>query len=246
MVAVSTSLLVVLPTSIVGAYTYTRNKLTDPRTGVIVGVAGAAVSPFGAMLSHKLGGDLVMLGTAVILLASAYSTWRSYKKVCRDADKKCQDQGLSMESFSEVGFTKEGESDEKLSTTFSPARYALTAAVLGLVTGFFSGVFGVGGGFIIVPALTHFLGIPIKKAIGTSLIAVGILAVPGIITHATYGTIDYMLAATLALGVIPGSRVGARITFIASERRITAAFAIFLGLTGVYLAIAQLISMGIL
>lgn len=247
MVAVSTSLLVVIPTSLVGAFSYTRNKLTEPRIGITVGVAGACMSPFGAMLSHKLGGEVVMLGTAGILLFSAVSTARSYRKACQKDSREAAEAAACAEANSE---SELGEPNADVRTElepgYSPVKRGLIAAFIGLGVGFFSGVFGVGGGFIIVPALVGLLGIPIKKAIGTSLIAVGILAVPGIITHASYGTVDYVLAACLSLGVIPGSRVGARITFIASERRVTAAFAIFLGLAGIWLAITQLVSMQIL
>lgn len=64
----------------------------------------------------------------------------------------------------------------------------LTGAAIGLVAGFASGYVGVGGGFLMVPLFISLLGITMKKASGTSLIAVVILAIPGVITQTLHGT----------------------------------------------------------
>ncbi|HEY5387185.1 MAG TPA: sulfite exporter TauE/SafE family protein, partial [Thermoleophilia bacterium] len=119
-------------------------------------------------------------------------------------------------------------------TTASPtAAAAFNLALLGLGAGLYSGLLGLGGGFVIVPALMRFFGFGTKRAIGTSLVAIAILSVPGTITHALLGHIDWRLAVALSLTVIPGAWLGARVTAAASERHVRAAFAIMLAVVGV-------------
>ncbi|MBN2405822.1 MAG: sulfite exporter TauE/SafE family protein, partial [Coriobacteriia bacterium] len=111
---------------------------------------------------------------------------------------------------------------------------------LGLMTGLYSGFLGLGGGFIVVPTLIRWFGFDAKRAIGTSLVVVSVLAVPGSITHYLLGHVDLLLAGTMALGVVPGALVGARVTAVASERTVKIAFSILLLITGAVLALAEL------
>lgn len=80
----------------------------------------------------------------------------------------------------------------------------LTGAAIGLVAGFASGYVGVGGGFLMVPLFISLLGITMKKASGTSLIAVVILAIPGVITQTLHGNVDFVAGIAMAIGSIPG------------------------------------------
>jgi uncharacterized membrane protein YfcA len=69
-----------------------------------------------------------------------------------------------------------------------------------------------------VPAFTGWLRLSIKEAVGTSLACVGVLAVPGALTHAALGGIDWSYALPLAVAVIPGARLGSALAIRASER----------------------------
>jgi uncharacterized membrane protein YfcA len=104
------------------------------------------------------------------------------------------------------------------------------AAGIGLVAGLLSGLLGIGGGVIMVPAFTELLSMSLKSAIATSLVCVGIFGVPATITHAFLGDVDWRLAILLAIGVIPGARVGAALTIRTAERRLRLAVGVFLGL----------------
>jgi uncharacterized membrane protein YfcA len=104
------------------------------------------------------------------------------------------------------------------------------AAGIGLVAGLLSGLLGIGGGVIMVPAFTEVLSMSLKSAIATSLVCVGIFGVPATITHAFLGDVDWRLATLLAIGVIPGARVGAALTIRTAERRLRLAVGVFLGL----------------
>lgn len=126
---------------------------------------------------------------------------------------------------------KRGASSRPLSRRAGFVGYA----VLGLVTGLYSGFLGLGGGFVIVPLLTRVFGMPIKRAIGTSLLTVSLLAIPGTVTHWYLGHVDVMLALTLMVGVVPGALLGVRLTRKAGEVAVRYAFAGLLALTAVVL-----------
>jgi uncharacterized membrane protein YfcA len=113
-------------------------------------------------------------------------------------------------------------------------------ALIGAAAGFYSGFLGLGGGFILVPLLTRWLHMPIKRAIATSLLTITILAVPGTAMHAYLGHIDWAIALLLAIGVVPGAWIGSRVTLGSADRTIRIAFAVLLILVGGWLGIATL------
>ena len=115
----------------------------------------------------------------------------------------------------------------------------LTGAAIGLVAGFASGYVGVGGGFIMVPLFVSMLGIPMRLASGTSLTAVCILAIPGVIEQAVLGNIDYMVGVAMMVGSIPGAIVGANLVKRVPERALRFAFAVFLLLMAVLLVVNE-------
>ena len=114
-------------------------------------------------------------------------------------------------------------------------KYVAKVALIGVVAGFMSGYVGVGGGFIMVPLFVSMLGIPMRLASGTSLTAVCILAIPGVIEQAVLGNINYMVGVAMMIGSIPGAIVGANLVKRVPERALRFAFALFLLLMAVLL-----------
>jgi uncharacterized membrane protein YfcA len=90
--------------------------------------------------------------------------------------------------------------------------------VIGVAAGAVSGLLGIGGGVLLVPAFTGWVRLSIKPALATSLACVGVLAVPALITHAALGHIDWLYALPLCVGVVPGARLGAHLTIRSSDR----------------------------
>jgi uncharacterized membrane protein YfcA len=101
-------------------------------------------------------------------------------------------------------------------------------AAIGFVAGFISGMLGVGGGIVMVPAFTVLVGMPLKRALGTSLVTIAALVVPGTIVHWWLGHVDWAIFAVLTIGVIPGARLGATIALGARERALRVGVGIFL------------------
>jgi uncharacterized protein len=89
---------------------------------------------------------------------------------------------------------------------------------IGAVAGFVSGLLGIGGGIVMVPLLAGWLGMPLKRALGTSLLVIVALVVPGTIVHSALGHIDWGICLALVVGGVPGARLGAALALGAKER----------------------------
>ncbi len=111
----------------------------------------------------------------------------------------------------------------------------LIAAMIGLVSGVTSGLFGVGGGIVMVPAMVLLLSPPIrdiKQAIGTSLVVIIPTALMGSWKHAQQGNIDWRTAVALAPLAVAGSYLGAWLTTYIHADNLKRAFGGFIILVG--------------
>ena len=113
----------------------------------------------------------------------------------------------------------------------------LPGAALGVGIGVLSGLLGVGGGFLIVPALTTFLGVPVRRAIGTSTAVVGASSLGGAATYVAEGAVEPTLLAVIGGGAALGALLGAPLGRRLPEPALRKAFAVLaLGVCGRMLA----------
>jgi len=87
----------------------------------------------------------------------------------------------------------------------------LVLVAIGALAGVLSGLFGVGGGVIVVPALMAFAQMDQRRASATSLVAIAPAAVVGAVTYAVQGEVHWLAALTLAVGSVIGAPIGARL-----------------------------------
>lgn len=119
--------------------------------------------------------------------------------------------------------------DQKELTSWPPSRRdAGQLTVIGLMAGAFSALFGVGGGTVMVPMLVLWRGFDEKKATGTSLLAIVIIAAYAVISYALFGTVDWvtglLIGIPAVLGVIFGTWIQQRIT----DRVLSGMFAVLM------------------
>lgn len=183
LVAVGTTLPVIVPAAMTGLVAYVKGGHVDVRAAAVSAVAGSAFSVVGAYTSDAVPGEALLLVTAALMLVLAIR--------------------MAPRSF--------GGRPPRIRP--STAVYAITGAVSGYV----SGLLGVGGGVILVPVYVSMLRLPVKTALGTSLAVVAAQAVPGSVIHTLLGHIDWPIAAGLAAGVIPGARIGSRLAVAAQD-----------------------------
>jgi uncharacterized membrane protein YfcA len=116
----------------------------------------------------------------------------------------------------------------------------LLFAGIGLAAGFISGLLGIGGGLIMVPVMAGMLGMPLKRVLGTSLLVIAALVVPGTIVHTALGHIDWALFVVVTIGAVPGARIGAKIALGTHERTLRLLVGSFLLLVAVLYGASEL------
>ena len=212
-VAVGTTLPSILPSAISGTLRYMREGLVDWQVVKWAAPVGVATSILGSFLSHIVPGNghWLMIATALLLGATA---WRMRKPPPRPAVEEAE---AETDAAAAAGALKQH--------TFH--RSATPVASVGAAAGLLSGLLGIGGGILMVPGFNQIVGLRLKETIATSLVCVGIFAVPGMVTHAFLGDIDWRFAVLLCVGVVPGARVGAVFAIRADRlvlRRVVALF----------------------
>ncbi|MGO4596299.1 sulfite exporter TauE/SafE family protein [Terrabacter sp. 2RAF25] len=113
-----------------------------------------------------------------------------------------------------------------------------TATAVGLLTGFF----GVGGGFVLVPALVLALAFPMPVAVGTSLLVIAVNSATALSARVFAGRahIDWVLVAVFTATTVAGSLVGGRVAQRAHPRQLSAAFAVLLVVVALYTGVRSL------
>lgn len=236
----ATSLFTIIPTSVSGAISHIRNKTCLPKLGVAAGLGGACLSPLGVWLA-TLSPDWAVMGAAALIIA--YSSVTMFRKALK-APKVPRGAGAGAADAT----AKEAAAEDRAAAierahAEAPAigwREAGIGAAIGLFAGLASGYVGVGGGFIMVPLMMSILHVPMKLTSGTSLIAVMILAVPGTVTQALLGNINWIAGIAVACGSIPGATLGAKLIPKVPERQLRFLFAGFLVVAAVLLVVNQL------
>ena len=141
--------------------------------------------------------------------------------------------GVDVEKAAVKAAVIEEDSGEE---EFKLTRKNLPVAIgIGLTAGLASGYVGVGGGFLMVPLFISVLGVMMRKASGTSLVAIMILAIPGVVYQGMLGNIDYLAGIAMAAGSIPGAVIGANLIRRVPERQLRIAFGVFLLISAVVL-----------
>jgi len=123
-----------------------------------------------------------------------------------------------------------GDAPEAAACQRYDARGWLTLGLSGLATGFF----GVGGGFVIVPALVLVLGLPMRAAVGTSLLVIALNSASGLVARLGAGGLDWGVTLLFILGGAAGVALGVRLAGRLPQRRLTQAFAGLIVLVAAY------------
>ena len=236
----ATSLFAIIPTSISGVASHMRAKTCVPKLGVALGTGGALTSPVGVWLASVSPGWLVIVVAALVVGLSAYKMFKKALKAPRVALPCRKAHTADAAATGDLADSPEPASSNPIPAQPNLTRkHYLQGAGIGLVAGLASGYVGVGGGFIMVPMMLAILSIPMSLASGTSLIAIMILAIPGVIEQAILGNINYFAGISIVVGTIPGAVIGARLVRVIPERQLRFAFGGFLLVAAVLLMLNE-------
>lgn len=197
--AVPTSLWVVGGSSLAGVLSHLRDGKVPWRSALMFGTAGFAGSFAGAWVNHRLDAGLLLLGFAALMVLAAVAMLR--KRPDRDelaAARSCENAWRER-----------------------PLMVLGVGAGVGVVTG----LFGVGGGFILVPAWTLAMGCPVQVSVGASLVVIVLNAVGGLVSHMGVGSVDPAVAVPFTVAAVIGAVGGGRLATRLDSERLSRSFA---------------------
>ncbi|MGY2744069.1 sulfite exporter TauE/SafE family protein [Pseudarthrobacter sp. O4] len=198
--AIPTSLLVVGFSSLAALVPRIRQGLNWPVI-LLVGAAGIPSAWAGAAVGRLLDPNILMLAFAAIMVIA----------------------GIRM-----LSHTAETEGSCSTGPNRAFRSCAPKAIAVGLLVGFLTGLLGVGGGFLLTPALTLFLGLRMRQAVGSSLAIIVLNSASGFSAHAAGFTIDWPTVLAFAVPAVVGSLVAARFARLLKDSHIRISFAVLI------------------
>ncbi len=180
--AVPTSLMFTFGTSLSGAVTHTKMKNVNWKVAILIGLVGAMLTQVSKLIVIHISGRYDWLLNVFFIILLCYFAWALHKR----------------------------QNKEEKEPLIKNVNFA--AIIIGIIVGFLAALLGIGGGFITVPLLISWLGFDSRKAIGTSLAAIIIISIGGIIGYSSQMELNFLLGIYLIIGAFFGSPFGARMT----------------------------------
>ena len=210
--ATALSLIVVGYSALFGAWRESQHQNVHFTAAILFSVTGMIGAWFGAQGHQLISESLVLLlfGNLLVII-SLLNFWQ---------------QPHSDTSSIETG----------CSQNFS-RRCASKALVIGLGVGLLTGFFGVGGGFLIVPALMMLMAFPIRLAIGTSFLIISLISLGGVLGHLKMAHLDLLLTSLLLVGSFVGLWIGSQLTRQISTTHLRKIVAVVIGIVGLGLVL---------
>jgi len=227
--AVGISLLTVGSTAFVGFVQRARKGMVEFPTGLLFAAAGMLGAPIGSKIGELVPEALLMAIFAVLMMLIAFRMWR------KASEKSAH---FPIIDGDNSGPTCRRDPEGRLRLT---SQCALLLGVVGISTGILTGMFGVGGGFIIVPALVSFACMGMQRAIGTSLLVITLVSLSSATSHVVAGkeltlqTAGFFTSGSL-VGLFLGGWIAQRIAGPALQR----VFAVSIVLVATYVILRTL------
>ncbi|MDQ3640110.1 MAG: sulfite exporter TauE/SafE family protein [Actinomycetota bacterium] len=228
--ATTTSLIVVGLASLLGMGDHWRAGRVRVGPGLVFGLSGAGGSLAGSALNRRLDPDVLLLVFAGLVLVAAWRMLTGCPTCTKEGERQAKDAEGSGGATVVAGLRIDAPTVVKF----------LTA---GTAVGFFTGLFGVGGGFVIIPALTLMLGFAMPEAIGTSLLIIAINSAVALAARLGDGGIDWAVTAPFTLAALAGVLAGGRVADRLPARTMLRWFAGLLVAVALYTATRSILSL---
>lgn len=213
--AVGISLAAVGVTSAFGALMRGRSGQVEYKTSLIFALAGILGAPIGISLGKSIPDSYTLFAFAVIMLFVGVKMWRNNKP------KENNPPVCKRDSTGSLKWT---------------APCFLMLFLTGFAVGLFSGIFGVGGGFIIVPALVMVSGMPIHKAVASSLMVISLICLSGVSSYFFSGdAIPVTQTMVFIVGGLIGMLSGSLLAKKLSGAGLKKAFALSIWFVAIYM-----------
>jgi hypothetical protein len=236
--AIAASLISVIATSCATATMTTGQELVNIGLGMFLETSTTLGAIAGAFVSLFLPFNALAIVFIAVVLLSAYGMVRKTPS------------GTPVQGKGPAKATGPSPSRLDLSSTYYDAVQKATISYtpknlkygwgMSFFAGLISGIIGIGGGVIKVPAMNVLMKVPVKVAAATSNFMIGVTAVASAYVFFTRGMVDVVSTSALLLGVFPGSILGFRLAYRANRVYLRYIFAIVLGVVAVLMAVKVL------
>lgn len=198
----------------IGAILGFRERILRYKAASLIAIFGLTLSPLGIWLANKIPNQpLSLIFSAVLSYVAIRMLIQSYKDIRGIHTKEVKRPPCLL-----------NQSIGKLIWTVPCAR---SLAFAGAVAGFFSGLLGVGGGFIIVPALRKVTNLEIRSVVATSFGVLTLVSFGGVVVSTVSGNMNWIIAVPFAGGALLGMLIGRRFSKTISGPRLGQIFALF-------------------
>lgn len=208
--SVAASLVSVVATSTSASTVYVKSGLANMRLGMSLEVATTLGGLTGGLLAAQLSGTTLSAVFGVVMGITAVLMFRG-----RDTASKAAKRPPSMTSargWEEHGALAGGYVDERTGDVIAYRAERLPLGMLvSFVAGGLSGLLGIGGGFLKVPAMSLGMRVPIRVATATSNFMLGVTASTSLFVYFAHGDVHPRMCAPIAVGVVLGALAGARL-----------------------------------
>ncbi|WP_406695631.1 sulfite exporter TauE/SafE family protein [Singulisphaera sp. Ch08] len=202
--AIGVSLAAVGATALVGGLRRLARGEVEVRTGLLFAAAGMIGAPAGSWLGGRVPEGVLLILFAALMVAVAVRMWR---QAVRRPEESRAVRAESRPRAHEQGPSCRRDPSGRLRMT---SRCFAVLILAGLVAGVLSGLFGVGGGFVIVPALVLVTGMGIHRAVATSLLVIALVSVSGVASYLAAGRpLPLSLTGLFVAGGLAGMEFGA-------------------------------------
>jgi uncharacterized membrane protein YfcA len=225
--ATTTSLLLVGMAALVGMATHWQAGRVRVGIGIMFGLTGIGGSLVGSAVNRHIDPNVLLLMFSGLILVASHRMLVGCPS-CTKAGETAALARAEQPRRGRIGVLVGAPID---------VRRAIEILAAGTAVGFMTGLFGVGGGFIIVPALALVLRLPMPEAVGTSLLVIAINSAVALSTRLATTTIDWSTTAPFALAAVLGVLTGARIADRLDPKRSQRWFAVLLVAVAIYTAI---------
>ena len=217
--AIAMSLAVVGTVSLFGTFSHWKAGNVNLRVATIFGVVAMAGTYLGARLAVYFSGAAQLLLFAVVMLIAAFFMFREKEPIAAEVGETDALEGAPV---------KPGGADVK---EMSLGLIAMEGIAVGILTG----LVGVGGGFLIVPALVLLGKIPMKQAVGTSLLVIAMKSAAGFVGYLGQVEVPWDFMAIFTAVAIAGIFAGTYLVKFLSQAVLKRGFAVFLVVMGVFI-----------
>jgi uncharacterized membrane protein YfcA len=227
--AAATSSLAILVTASGGSFQNWRMGYLSPRRVVLLGLPAVITAFVGALVADRLPAYLLLAAFGTLLLSNLYLVGLRKRVVAQH--QTTGSPGIGSELPLEKPFSQR-PAQRASQGCLNPATARL---VTGGTAGFMAGLFGVGGGVIMVPLQILLLGEPIKTAVRTSLGVIVITAISACLSHALNGNVIVLAGLVLGFGGLIGVQVSTRFLPRLSNQMVSLLFRILLCVLSAYI-----------